>query len=169
MRATRRGALGLLAAAVSGVGGCVGGAASTVDTGQRGTDPASLPELRLYRPPDCGRCSGYVEYLERQDVDPTVETLPQADLEAVKDDRSVPESLRSTHTAEIGEYVVEGPVPLEAVGTLVGTDASIDGIAVPETPEGAPGGDARGEPLAVYAFRTDGGTSLFLELEGPWG
>jgi len=168
MGTTRRGALALLGGAVSGVGGCVGEAASTVETGQRSIDPASLPELRLYRPRDCGRCSDYVEYLERQDVDPAVETVPEADLEARKDDRSVPESLRSAHTAEVGEYVVEGPVPLEAVGTLVGTDASIDGIAVPGTPEGAPGGGGGGGPLAVYAFRIDGGTSVFLELEGPW-
>ena len=78
----------------------------------------------------------------------------------------MPESVRSCHTVEFSAYIVEGPVPLEAIGTVFEIGASFDGIAVPGRPRHAPGRGPRGEePLTIYAFRASGGTSVFTKVE----
>jgi hypothetical protein len=78
----------------------------------------------------------------------------------------VPESVRSCHTVEFSAYIVEGPVPLEAIGTVFEISTSFGRISVPGKPQHLPGRELRGvEPLTIYAVRTSGGTSVFTEVE----
>ncbi len=60
-------------------------------------------------------------------------------VEEVKDDLDIPEDMRSCHTSLVGEYYVEGHVPVEAVRQLLLEQPDIDGIALPGMPQGSPG------------------------------
>ena len=74
--------------------------------------------------------------------------------------------MRSCHTVEFGDYVVEGHVPLEAIGALFETDSSAHGVAIPGMPQHAPGmGQPSEEPLTTYAFGERGGASEFLDVD----
>ena len=111
-----------------------------------------------YHDSGCGCCVEYVEYLEAHGIDVTIEEVD--DLAAVKTELSVPDELRSCHTTVVGDYLVEGHVPLEAVEALFDDDDSALGIAIPGMPQHAPGmGPPADERLQVYAFTADGDTA----------
>lgn len=167
------------AAAVAGIAGCLGGGGSDDADGNGGADDESagdssaddwawdgtLPVTSVvqHHDPSCGCCSEYVAYLERHGID--VQTEPTDDLESVKDDFSVPADAQSCHTVEVGDYLVEGHVPLEAIEPLLAEEPDVDGIAAPGMPQYAPGMGPRGdEPLTIYAFETGGAIEEYREV-----
>lgn len=183
MEPTRRRVLAAGAASVAAMAGCTG---TESDSRNRGADDrgretdagataaaewpwdGSIPVERVvqHHEPSCGCCGEYAEYLEANGIDVSIETAQDLDTFARrKTELGVPASVRSCHTVEFGEYIVEGHVPLQAVERLFEIDASIDGVAVPGMPQHAPGmGPPDEEPLTVYAFRKGGGTSEFIEI-----
>jgi len=63
----------------------------------------------------------------------------------------------------VGEYVVEGHVPVEAVRRLIAEQSDITGIALKGMPSGSPGmSGIKSEPFAVGSF-ANGGIQLFGE------
>jgi hypothetical protein len=64
----------------------------------------------------------------------------------------------------IGNYFVEGHVPIEAVNKLLSEKPAIDGIALPDMPSGSPGmpGAKRGK-WRIFAL-SDGKMSEFMEI-----
>lgn len=87
------------------------------------------------------------------------------DMPAIKRQYGVPEELLSCHTAVVGNYAVEGHVPLEDVKRLlVERPSGIRGIAVAGMPRGSPGmevPDCSRDPFQVMAFDTAGRISPF--------
>lgn len=167
---TRRRAIATTLAAIGGgLAGCTGEGAETADEGDDWSWNGTIPVdgVTQHREPSCECCGAYADYLERNGFDVSVDPASDADsLAETKAALGVPESVRSCHTVEFGEYVVEGHVPLEAIETVFDIDASFEGISVPGTPQHAPGMGPRGEePLTIYAFRASGGTSVFTEIE----
>ena len=83
----------------------------------------------------------------------------------VKEKYGIPYSMRSCHTTVIGDYFVEGHVPIEAVEKLMLEKPDIKGIALPGMPSGSPGmpGSKQG-PFIVYAINKDGSTSEFMRI-----
>ena len=77
---------------------------------------------------------------------------------------SIPE-LQGCHTSFIGDYVVDGHVPVEAINKLLAEHPASKGIALPGMPEGSPGmaGDKAG-PFTIYAIGADGQSSIFMKL-----
>ncbi len=74
-------------------------------------------EVTVYKSESCSCCHVYMQYLERYGVNVQVENV--IDLSAVKDKYGVPEKLGSCHTSIVGDYVVEGHVPIEVIEKLL--------------------------------------------------
>lgn len=85
-------------------------------------------------------------------------------MDAVKSEHRVPVDGQSCHTTVLGDYVIEGHVPVEAIEKLFAERPDIDGIAVPGMPTNAPGmGEPNGEPLEVLSL-DDGQVALFTSV-----
>jgi hypothetical protein len=120
------------------------------------------PPLTVYKDPNCGCCTKWIEHLRASGLQPAVHD--RTDMDALKDGLGVPTSLRSCHTAVAGKYVVEGHVPAADIKRLVKTaPKGIIGIAVPGMPAGSPGMEmgGRSDRYDVIAFSATGATTTF--------
>ncbi len=104
------------------------------------TAQAALPdEATLYKNPQCGCCDEYARHL-------------------------VPYGMGSCHTIEIGNYWIEGHVPMEAVEALFDQQPEVDGIGLAGMPIGTPGMPGpQSEPYNVYLF-SDQDAQPFMTL-----
>ena len=93
----------------------------------------------LYSSPTCGCCHNYVDYLNDNGFD-TFQKRTQDYLE-IKNENLVPEDQRSCHTVIMGDYFIEGHIPLSVVFDLLSQSPDIDGISLPDMPSGTPGMD----------------------------
>ncbi|MCA1772673.1 MAG: hypothetical protein LC677_08680 [Halomonas sp.] len=125
---------------------------------------AALPdEATLYKNPQCGCCDEYARHLEEQGVEVTI--VDDAELGEIKQQAGVPHGLGSCHTIEIGDYWIEGHVPMEAVTELFDEQPDVDGIGLAGMPIGTPGMPGpQEEPYEVYSF-TDQQDAPFMTLE----
>lgn len=112
---------------------------------------AALPaeDAVLYKNPDCGCCADYAKVLEGEGF--RVRIKETTALDALRRMAGVPDKLASCHTMTVGNYVVEGHVPLSAIQKLLAEKPDIRGIALPGMPQGSPGmtGEKEG-PFVVY-------------------
>ncbi len=125
---------------------------------------AGLDKAVVFKSQSCGCCGNYFSYMKRQQGF-DVSTFTTEDMSSVKDKYGVPLSMQTCHTMIVGNYFVEGHVPVEAVRKLLAEKPDIKGIALPGMPEASPGmpGSKRG-PFEVYAVSNDGKTSLFMTI-----
>ncbi len=92
-----------------------------------------------------------MQHLQRAGFQTNV--LDARDLDAVKNRLGVPDDLAACHTAEIGEYVVEGHVPAIALRRFLSEKPDMRGLAVPGMPIGSPGMEGgTQEPYDVIIF-----------------
>jgi hypothetical protein len=122
------------------------------------------PPLTVYKDPNCGCCTKWIEHLRASGLQPAVHD--RTDMDALKDGLGVPTSLRSCHTAVAGKYVVEGHVPAADIKRLIKTaPKGIIGIAVPGMPAGSPGMEmgGRSDRYDVIAFSATGATTTFAQ------
>ncbi len=126
----------------------------------RAAPPVSVT---LYKSPGCGCCDFYADYLRQHGF--TVAAHETGDLAAVSRKAGVPPDLQGCHTAFIGGYVIDGHVPVEAIGKLLAEHPPLTGIVLPGMPEGSPGmaGDKTG-PFTIYAIGRDGKVSPYMTL-----
>ncbi|WP_346796785.1 DUF411 domain-containing protein [Halomonas sp. Bachu 37] len=124
---------------------------------------AALPdEATMYKNPQCGCCDGYARHLEELGVE--VKIVDDVELGDIKLQAGVPYGLGSCHTIQIGEYWIEGHVPMEAVEALFEQQPDVDGIGLAGMPIGTPGMPGpQKEPYEVYTF-TDQKDSPFMTL-----
>ena len=97
---------------------------------------SDLPEMTLYKDPYCGCCSAHAEYLQDQGL--TVNMVDVADISRVKMDRGTYKGA-SCHTIVMGNYVIEGHVPIASIRKLWDEQPDIKGIALPGMPLNSPG------------------------------
>jgi hypothetical protein len=119
--------------------------------------------MAVRRDPGCGCCEAWTEQM-RASGRFVVTTADDPDLAAFKSARGVPADLASCHTAVVGDYVVEGHVPLADVVRLLDQRPPIAGIAVGGMPMGSPGMEQPGggnEAYDVVAFTSGGRRSVF--------
>ncbi len=117
---------------------------------------AAVPiPVTLYKNPSCECCEGYARYLEQNGF--KVDVKPTNDLAEISRKAGVPEELEGCHTSFIGDYVVEGHVPVKTIRKLLDEKPAIVGITLPGMPPGSPGmfGERTG-PLTIYAVSRDG-------------
>lgn len=123
--------------------------------------------VTVYKSPSCGCCESWSN--APQQAGYTVERRDMEDLSAVKKTAGVPADLEGCHTARIGNYFVEGHVPLEAIARLTSERPDIAGIAVPGMPQGSLGmGDDPAASYEVYAISKTPGEKpqLFYRVGG---
>lgn len=127
-------------------------------------DAAARPvPLAVRRNPGCGCCEVWTEQM-RASGRFIVTTEDDPDLAAFKRARGVPDVVASCHTAIVGDYVVEGHVPLADVVRLLDERPTIAGIAVGGMPLGSPGMEQPGggnEAYDVVAFTSGGSRHVF--------
>ncbi len=121
-------------------------------------------EINIYKSLTCGCCSTYVSYVDGK-VSPKVNPIEVQDPDALKEKYGIPSELESCHTTVIGDYFIEGHMPLEAVEKLLKEKPDIKGIALPGMPSGSPGmpGSKSGD-FIVYAVNNDGTYDEFMRI-----
>jgi hypothetical protein len=118
------------------------------------TDEAQAHEITVYKSPQCGCCSKWVDHLEESGFKVEVRTVD--DTGSVKRRVGVPDQFRSCHTAIVGDYWVEGHVPADLIQKLLADQSDdIKGIAVPGMPLGSPGMEAP-NPMEYEVLSVDG-------------
>lgn len=121
-----------------------------------GIEPsAALPGVRVHRDPSCGCCGAWVDHLRASGF--TADVIETADINRVKSELGVPQSLASCHTAEVEQYVIEGHVPAPAIRRLLSERPLARGLAVPGMPVGSPGMEIAGSAPATYEVMLFGG------------
>ena len=124
---------------------------------------AMTHELTVFRSPTCGCCGKWVEHMKAEGFN--VKDEITEDVDAIKEQYGLPETLASCHTAIADGYVIEGHIPAEDVQRLLMDKPDIAGIAVPGMPIGSPGMESGDyvEPYSVFSFTEDGSTEAFAE------
>ena len=122
-----------------------------------------LASMSVYRDPSCGCCEAWAEIARNAGYQVTL--LDHPDMPSIKRQYGVPEELLSCHTTIVGDYAVEGHVPIEDVRRLLKErPAGIRGIAVAGMPLGSPGMEVPAgtkEPFQVMAFDAGGQVRVF--------
>ena len=78
----------------------------------------------------CECCEGWAKHLRASGY--MVSVTETDDLEAVKTKLGIPEDLRTCHTGQVGEYLLEGHVPAVAIAYLLREKPDgMVGLAVP--------------------------------------
>lgn len=136
----------------------------TYNSDDDGGGGAEMNKAVIFKSSSCGCCTNYVSYMKRQKgFDVTTTNLE--DISSVKGKYGIPLSVQSCHTMIVGDYFVEGHVPIEAVEKLLNEKPDIAGIALPGMPEASPGmPGAKRQPFEIYAVANDGSTSLFMKI-----
>jgi hypothetical protein len=136
---------------------------TTLLTLKRARAAAPIP-VTLYKNPSCTCCEGYAQYLEQNGF--TVDVRPTNDLAEISRKAGIPEALEGCHTSFIGNYVVDGHVPVKTIRKLLDEKPAIAGITLPGMPSGSPGmsGEKTG-PLTVYAVTRDNATTRVFDVD----
>ncbi|PIN89951.1 hypothetical protein COU60_02560 [Candidatus Pacearchaeota archaeon CG10_big_fil_rev_8_21_14_0_10_34_76] len=113
-------------------------------------------EMTIYKTGSCGCCGVFVNYFQRKG-NSDVEVVNLESLSTLKAKYEIPSQMESCHTTIIGNYFIEGHIPLEAVEKLLTEKPDIKGIAMPGMPNGSPGmpGTKSGD-FVIYAVQNDG-------------
>jgi hypothetical protein len=116
-------------------------------------EPTKTPPIKakLFKDPQCGCCEGYAAYLRQNDFE--VDVNATNDLTEISQKAGVPETMQGCHTMFVGDYVVDGHVPVSVIRKLLSERPAIAGITLPGMPEGSPGmTGTKHEPFVIYAF-----------------
>ena len=118
-------------------------------------------DITVYKSPTCGCCTRWVEYLEDNGFQ--VETHDIVSMDEVKTKLGLTDNrLKSCHTAVVGDYIVEGHVPVADIEKLLAEQPDIKGLSAPGMPQMSPGMasiDPKG--YDVYSFDSEGNIEIF--------
>ncbi|MFV0473021.1 MAG: DUF411 domain-containing protein [Pikeienuella sp.] len=119
--------------------------------------------MHVLKDPDCGCCADWIDIIRAAGFDVTVELADPTRLARYKRAGGVPDGLRSCHTARIGDYLIEGHVPVADIQRLLEESPAAIGLSVPGMPWGSPGMGPESERDAydVILIRRDGGAEIF--------
>ncbi|TDL79799.1 DUF411 domain-containing protein [Palleronia sediminis] len=124
---------------------------------------AAAPVMLVLKDPNCGCCTAWIEILEAEGFDVTVEASAGVALSRYKLENGIPIEMGSCHTGRIDGYMIEGHVPVADIRKLLDTRPDAVGLAVPGMPYGSPGmgpEEAR-DAYDVHLIRRDGSTEIF--------
>lgn len=125
-------------------------------------DANALPLVIVHKSPTCGCCGAWVEHMRSAGFE--VEVRDSDDLDPIKKSLGVPADKASCHTAQVGDYFVEGHVPADDVKRLLAEHPDARGLAVPGMPAGSPGMEVpvgQEQPYAVELIAKDGSSLHF--------
>jgi hypothetical protein len=119
-------------------------------------------DVTMFKSASCGCCGIYSKYMDDRGFSVDVQNT---DMDTIKTKYSIPSQLESCHTTIIGDYFVEGHVPIEAIDKLLDEQPDIAGIALPGMPIGTPGMPGRkNQPWIIHAVHHDGSTTEFMRI-----
>lgn len=121
-------------------------------------------EMKIYKSSTCGCCEVYSSYFKSKG-NSKIEIIPVLDNKEMMNQYNIPDSLESCHTTIMGNYFVEGHIPLEAIEKLLFEKPDIAGIGMPGMPNGSPGmpGQKSGS-WVIYGVNHDGSTFEFMRI-----
>ena len=121
--------------------------------------------IEVYHDPACGCCVNWIRYMQAEGY--TVTSHEDRSMAVVKARLGVPAAAASCHTALIGDYVIEGHVPVEDIGRLLAEHPDALGLAAPGMPMGSPGMEMGApERYDVLLIGRDGSSRVFA-THGP--
>lgn len=140
------------------LGACAVSVAAAVPAGAE-----TRPALHVLKDPNCGCCSAWVEIVQADGFEVTVEESMGTALARYKLDKGIPQEMGSCHTGRIAGYVIEGHVPPADIRRLLDERPEAIGLAVPGMPYGSPGmgREIEREAYEVFLIRRDGSTEVF--------
>lgn len=121
----------------------------------------TLPQVEVYKNPDCGCCSGWVDHLKSAGFPVKVHETP--DTSALRKRYGIPEQFGSCHTGVVGAYALEGHVPADEIKRLLAQKPVAAGLSVPGMPVGSPGMEvgSRKDAYQVLLIDKAGRPSVF--------
>ncbi|KRG36085.1 DUF411 domain-containing protein [Psychrobacter sp. P11G3] len=123
----------------------------------------------VYKDANCGCCKEWVGYAEGHGLNATAQNVE--DLSLFKERYSVPQQMRSCHTAVTTDgYVFEGHVPAKYMAQFLKSPPSdAIGLAVPGMPVGSPGMEYQDKfmPYKVMQLNKDGSTAIYATIDSP--
>jgi hypothetical protein len=128
--------------------------------------PAMAEPIRavLYKDPQCGCCEGYAAYLRQNGF--TIDVRPTYDLAEISQKAGVPPEMQGCHTMFVGDYVVDGHVPVNVIRKLLSERPQIAGITLPGMPNGSPGmTGTKTAPFTIYAVTKTGAAPAVYAVE----
>lgn len=119
--------------------------------------------VEFHKSMSCGCCGLHYEYLKGKGLDSKI--INMDDVSPIKKTYGIPTELESCHTIILGDYFVEGHMPVEAIEKLIAEKPNIAGIALPGMPSGSPGmpGQKNSEWI-IYAVNHDGSQEEFMRI-----
>jgi hypothetical protein len=126
-----------------------------------GNAMANLPSVIAFRNPGCGCCEKWAGLLKQAGFEVTMTDDPALDARRVR--LGVPADIAGCHTAQMGDYIVEGHVPPEDILRFLAEKPEARGLAVPGMPMGSTGMETDGPADAydVLVFKSDGTSKLY--------
>ena len=129
-----------------------------------------IPKVVSYRSASCGCCKKWINHLRDNGLE-VVDNIVE-DVSVIKNQYQIPNNLRSCHSAQIANYMIEGHVPIASINKLFREKPNINGIAVPGMPLGSPGMEIHSldshshnyENYKVVSFSKTGKTKIFDKI-----
>ncbi len=119
-------------------------------------------EVTVYKTSTCGCCHVYAQYLKKEGM--RVSEVDVADLNSIKHQYGIPTEMESCHTSIVGDYVIEGHIPVAVIEKLLTEKPDIQGIALPGMPAGSPGmPGAKTSVWTIFALNNDGSVTEFMK------
>ncbi|WP_228016622.1 DUF411 domain-containing protein [Synechocystis sp. LEGE 06083] len=122
-------------------------------------------KMTVYRSPSCGCCGGWIDHVKKQGFQVT--DIKTDEMDVIKQQHQLPQTLASCHTAIINGYVIEGHVPADDIKRFLKQKPQMAGLSVPAMPSGTPGMEMenRKQPFEVLAFNNKGKVEIFKRYE----
>lgn len=119
--------------------------------------------IKIFYSPTCSCCHQYISYLKQNGFE-VLEEKEMAKRMEILEKYQIPDEMTACHTLLVGDYFVEGHMPVEVIKKLLEEKPKIDGIALPGMPQGSPGmpGFKVGK-WTIYAF-SNGQPSEFTKF-----
>ena len=84
------------------------------------------------------------------------------DIAKVQEEHGVAPEFRGCHTAQVGDYMVEGHVPADLLKRFLEEDSDLAGITVPGMIGGPPGMEgSKPVPYDVLTFDREGNSTVY--------
>ncbi len=125
------------------------------------TAKTTLPQVDVYKDPNCGCCGAWVDHLKAAGF--PVKVTEVSDTGAVRKRHGIPAQYGSCHTGVVSGYAIEGHVPADDIKRLLAKKPAAAGLSVPGMPVGSPGmevGD-RKDPFQVLLIDKAGRSTVF--------
>jgi hypothetical protein len=117
-------------------------------------------QVEVFKSPSCGCCGKWIKHLQQNGFQ--VNTHEVNDVPAARKKLGMPDRLGSCHSAQVGDYVIEGHVPAADIQRLLKEKPKALGLAVPSMPPGSPGMEtAKPVPYETLLVQADGSTRVF--------